>query len=61
MPAKLEQHSYEGWGYNRHNTYCIVVCDECSIALNSGHHYSLENKHFAVELAEKHNAEVHNS
>jgi hypothetical protein len=52
MSATLEEHSYGG---HQPTTFYIVTCQECHVALNSGHHYTEDVKHFAQELADEHN------
>lgn len=62
--AYLEEHSYpDGYGHrNLDKPFWIARCDDPShgpIALNSGHHYTADAKHFAEELIARHDADEH--
>lgn len=49
-------------GYGRSHLdvrFCIVQCDTCGIVLNSGHHYTDDNRHHAEVLARVHTDAVH--
>ena len=54
MTATLNDHTYTSG-----KRFCTVECDDCLTVLNSGHHYTDENRHHAETLAARHNAEFH--
>lgn len=53
--ARLTSHHYSLTG----RPYVIAVCDTCSAALNSGHHYPPQHEHHAAALVAVHNHREH--
>lgn len=59
MSAIVEKRTHRGELPQFDETYYIVICQPCLVALNSGHQYDDANRHHAYTLAAQHNAEVH--
>ena len=54
LHATLEPHTYADG-----RPFWIVVCPTCNVALNSGHHYRLAQRHNAVAMAHAHETLAH--